>query len=180
LVLNELEEVAGHSGVSADPQRTGIIGWSMGGFGAVSLAIAHPHRFRAVSSIIGLLDFPVKDLPEGMPFGVPSLFGSDPAHWAAVNPLHSAEALRGMAIHLHAGRTAYDYGMNVRFHHRLLDLGIPHHYREYPTGHEWQTVAAALPEALADLDAVLQGAQRGDCPTLPVLMTTLFTPGDPP
>ncbi|HCO23825.1 MAG TPA: hypothetical protein DIT97_12510, partial [Gimesia maris] len=71
----------------------------MGGFGCVRFAERHPGRFAAVSSIIGLLDFPRSGLPEGQSYKVPvDRFGSDEAVWKQFNPIHAAEKLKGTSV----------------------------------------------------------------------------------
>ncbi|NLE36830.1 MAG: family 10 glycosylhydrolase, partial [Pirellulaceae bacterium] len=57
--LNELLALAEiRFGLSKKPERRALAGWSMGGYGCVRFAQAHPGRFGAVASIIGLLDYP--------------------------------------------------------------------------------------------------------------------------
>ena len=42
--------------VAGDPARTFVAGISMGGYGAMKLALSRPGRFSAVASISGSLD----------------------------------------------------------------------------------------------------------------------------
>jgi putative tributyrin esterase len=42
--------------VSHDPARTYVAGLSMGGYGAMKLALTHPERFAAAASLSGALD----------------------------------------------------------------------------------------------------------------------------
>jgi S-formylglutathione hydrolase FrmB len=147
-----LREVLDHlratAPVSADPARTGVAGWSMGGYGAVRCAETVP--VGAVASIIGLLDFPT----EASEYPVPAHFGP-PETWSAQNPLTHAGRLRGTHILLLAGRDAWDYPMNRAFHARLDALDIAHDYEELPGGHVWDTVANALPRVLGFMAGAL-------------------------
>lgn len=52
--LKILDEVQAKFG--ADPQRTALVGWSMGGYGAWSLGAAHPARWSAVVAMSGGAD----------------------------------------------------------------------------------------------------------------------------
>lgn len=56
-VAEELPEVvASFFKVSTRPERTYVAGLSMGGYGAIKLALAHPHRYAAAASLSGALD----------------------------------------------------------------------------------------------------------------------------
>jgi S-formylglutathione hydrolase len=70
----------------ADLARQGITGHSMGGHGALTLALKHPGRFAAVSAFAPIV------APTQVPWGqkaLPAYLGDDPAAWAA----HDACAL---------------------------------------------------------------------------------------
>lgn len=133
--------------VSPLPARTGICGWSMGGYGAVRFAQTYPEQVRAVASGIGLLDYPNPDLPV-REFGVDACFGADSARWPDFNCMTHAERLRDHALLLVAARDAWDYPMNLNFRARLDGLAIPHAYREIPGAHAFPSVRACLPEWL--------------------------------
>jgi S-formylglutathione hydrolase FrmB len=145
MVCELLARVRAEQPVVADPGRTGICGWSMGGFGAVHFAESFPQEVGAVASIIGLLDYPNPALPPGQTYPPAPVFGADPAFWQSVNPLTRVDRLRGLAISLIAARSAFDYTMNVAFHQRLNTLNLPHDYTELDGAHDWPTVARAFP-----------------------------------
>jgi S-formylglutathione hydrolase len=70
----------------ADLARQGITGHSMGGHGALTLALKHPGVFRSVSAFAPIV------APTQVPWGqkaLPAYLGDDPAAWAA----HDACAL---------------------------------------------------------------------------------------
>ena len=70
----------------ADLARQGITGHSMGGHGALTLALKHPGRFHSVSAFAPIV------APTQVPWGqkaLPAYLGDDPAAWAA----HDACAL---------------------------------------------------------------------------------------
>jgi S-formylglutathione hydrolase len=70
----------------ADMARQGITGHSMGGHGALTLALKHPGRFRSVSAFAPIV------APTQVPWGqkaLPAYLGDDPTAWAA----HDACAL---------------------------------------------------------------------------------------
>jgi len=64
----------------ADMARQAITGHSMGGHGALTLALKHPARFRSVSAFAPIV------APTQVPWGqkaLPAYLGDDPAAWAA-------------------------------------------------------------------------------------------------
>jgi len=155
MVWELLTRVRAEQPVSTDPRRTGICGWSMGGYGAVRFAEDFPHEVGAVAAIIGLLDYPNPALPPGQTYPTAPVFGNDPAFWHTVNCMTHAHRLRGLDIDIVAARGAFDYTMNVNFHHRLQELGMPHGYTELDGAHDWRTVARAFPLMLDFMTAKL-------------------------
>lgn len=64
----------------ADVSRSGICGHSMGGHGALTIALKHPRRYRSVSAFAPIV------APTRVPWGrkaLPRYLGDDPADWAA-------------------------------------------------------------------------------------------------
>ncbi|MBX3179694.1 MAG: hypothetical protein KF886_20260 [Candidatus Hydrogenedentes bacterium] len=132
--------------LSTDPRRRALSGWSMGGYGCTRYAIDRPGQFAVVAPIIGLLDFPRTGLPEGQSYEVPEeRFTADPETWAALNPIHQAETLRGSALCIITGTTAFDRTMNLNFARRLAELEIPHTLHILEGGHTFDLVRASLP-----------------------------------
>lgn len=63
---------------AADSTRVGIMGHSMGGHGALTLALRHPGKYRAVSALAPVV------APTRVPWGrkaLPRYLGDDPAAW---------------------------------------------------------------------------------------------------
>lgn len=141
--------------VARDSAHTGVCGWSMGGFGSVRFAEDHPTEVRAVATVIALLDFPNPGLPAAENHIVSPLFGTDPSGWARFNCTVSADALRGKALFMIAGRAAFDFRINRNFHDRLTALAIPHEYRELDGGHTFPVVRAAWPQMLRFMEEQL-------------------------
>lgn len=155
-----LEEVLAQVANAYDLPEQGpqwaIAGWSMGGYGCVRFAERHPGRFAAVSSMIGLLDFPRNGLPAGQSYKVPvERFGADEVEWNKFNPLNHAEKLRGSSLLIITADQAFDRTMNEHFRDRLTALELPHQYVELKGGHTFPVVRAALPLVLAHSQRVL-------------------------
>jgi S-formylglutathione hydrolase len=84
-LIDELPALIG-ANFPADLSRQGITGHSMGGHGALTLALKHPGRFKSVSAFAPIA------APTQVPWGqkaLPAYLGDDPAAWAA----HDACAL---------------------------------------------------------------------------------------
>ncbi len=146
-----LAEIARRYPLPPDARRWAVAGWSMGGYGAVSLAQRRPERFGAVAAIVGLLDFPREEtLPAGRNYAVPiARFGADREVWRRHNPIHRIGALRDKAILLITAEDAFDRVMNENFSAALTAAGQPHRLVLLPGAHTLDVVRAALPEVLA-------------------------------
>jgi len=134
------------------PGRAGraIGGISMGGFGALRFAFAHPELFSSVSaqSAALILESP-KEINSAAKSGSPvvralgQVFGTpiDVAHWQANNPFVLAKrnqaALRGLAIYFNCGQND-DYGFEkgaAALDKQLTAEGLKHDYHSYPGDH---------------------------------------------
>ena len=138
--------------ISRSAHQRGIAGWSMGGYGAVAFAEAHPGRFGFVASVIGLLDFPRPEtLSEGQNYRVPiARFGAEPRIWAHFNPLNAVERLRGSMVSLVLATHGFERTMNENFLVRLNAENILTRVHWLEGGHEFSLVEAAIPIVLAD------------------------------
>jgi S-formylglutathione hydrolase FrmB len=109
-----------------------IAGISMGGYGAVNLALGHAGTFGIASSWSGyfVANTPSVDGPTGS------------ATWRARSPLLSvaqlAPALRRqpVATSFYSGRADRFFGENVSFSKALTQLGIAHRFRAVAGGHD--------------------------------------------
>jgi len=84
-VTEELPAVIAEN-FAVDPARQGIMGHSMGGHGALTVALRHPGRFKAVSAFAPIV------APMQVPWGrkaFPAYLGADETTWRA----HDAVAL---------------------------------------------------------------------------------------
>lgn len=143
--------------IASGPARRGIMGWSMGGYGAVRLAQDRRGEFAFVASVIGLLDFPRPEtLPEGQNYRVPvDRFTADPATWAQLNPALRVPLLRGTAVTLVLATHGFERTMNENFLAAAHDALVPVRVHWLDGGHEFSLVDRALPTVLADAAEVL-------------------------
>ncbi len=127
-----------------------ISGISMGGYGALRFAFAHPETFSAVSAQSAAL---ITESPHeldtaarsGAPLGkmLAVVFGSpiDAAHWKENSPFILAgknqAGLRRLAIYFNCGQDD-NYGFEkgaATLHLQLQKEGVKHEYRPYPGAH---------------------------------------------
>jgi len=126
-----------------------IGGLSMGGYGAMKLALKYPKVFGSVaahSSAFGRGRDEVKpDQKE-----VARVFGRNPRGgpndvFALAEKLSKKDA---PAIRFDCGKRDFLIKSNREFHRHLAKLGLKHTYREYPGVHEWDYWDRHFPEAL--------------------------------
>ena len=115
--MEVVAEVRRHFPVSTKKSEWGVLGWSMGGFGAVHFAEKHPQVVNFVGSIIGLpITHGWTSLPDGQRFPInASVFGTDASGWARENPLLHVRSLRGKDIVVVIRTEAFDRTMNENF-----------------------------------------------------------------
>lgn len=145
----------------------GVLGISMGGYGALKIALARPSLFRAVAAVSPMIE-PALDADQvrlrnryGYPPEVPqALLGvqRDPALYRTDHPANraqrNAEALRAsqLAIYLDAaGDDALHAHDGAEFLHRVLwDLDVAHEYRlRKDSDHVGPDLLERLQDALA-------------------------------
>lgn len=145
-VSEELPEIIGRFfKFSTKQQDTFAAGLSMGGYGALKLALNHPDRFAAAgcfSSVIRPWRF--ADLAPDLATEIKMIFGdnqesgpgteNDPLHLAA---LHAARKTSLPQLYLACGTEDFLYQENLLFKAHLEKLGVPFEFHEGPGTHEW-------------------------------------------
>jgi len=124
------------------PGRKGrvIAGLSMGGYGALSVALRHPDMFCAASSHSGAVLACHKPIKPGRLAEFRSLFGPHPQG----GPYDLVALIRGMdrgrlpALRIDCGRKDFLLPWNREFHRILNRMKVPHVYSEYPGRHDWE------------------------------------------
>lgn len=141
----------------ADRSGRVIGGLSMGGYGAMKLALKYPHMFCSVVAHSGchavLRNIAryggIPDHPELTP-ELLRIFGRSPD--PANDPFALAQrADRSLlpAIRLDCGTDDFLLQDNRDFHAHLRRLEIPHEYQEFPGGHSWDYWDEHVREAIA-------------------------------
>ena len=137
-------------------ESRGIGGLSMGGYGALRLALGFPDLFAAATSHSGAVLHGSRNHPRvGGSLGEAEfrqIFGEQP-----VGTDHDVLALarqaqsRGSLPHLRID-CGVDDGLledNRALHAKFDGLRVPHEYEEFPGGHDWEYWDAHVQEALA-------------------------------
>jgi S-formylglutathione hydrolase FrmB len=130
-----------------------VSGVSMGGYGALRFAFAHPELFSAVSAqSAALITESPQQLDTASQTGAPVLsvlgpvFGKpiDAQHWKENSPFvlakKNADGLRKLAIYFNCGQSD-DYGFQkgaAALHDELLKERVKHEYHPYPGDHSLQ------------------------------------------
>lgn len=120
-----------------DPSGRAIAGLSMGGHGAITLAIKHLDVFGAAGSMAGGLDlrsFKKNDWDLKGVLGNPSEYWSN---WEQASAVNFVERLKGQDLPLiiDCGFDDFFLEANREMHRRLVELDYPHEYTERPGEH---------------------------------------------
>ena len=113
-----------------------IAGLSMGGYGAVMLAMRHPDIFCAASShsgAVGIFDVPIADLHEIEQ--VRPLVKKKYDCFTLASKLKKSR--KQLALRLDCGEQDFLLEQNRSFHAHLEKIGLAHKYAEYPGDHNW-------------------------------------------
>lgn len=157
----------------ADRTHRGIAGLSMGGFGAVLLAVQYPETFSAAASHSGVV-WPLEWAPEGVlnrPAGTPdstwtriwngavgrsirSVFGRDTAAWYSRDPARALDRAKARGATLPALKVDCGTGDpflagNRAFRDALQARGVALTYDEHAGVHDWTYWRTHARESLA-------------------------------
>jgi S-formylglutathione hydrolase FrmB len=149
--------------VRMERKARGIAGISMGGYGALRFAFAHPELFGSVSAESAALITATPNqlnaaIHSGTPLGnlLGPVFGRpiDQAHWRANDPFvltrKNAAGLRKIAIYFNCGRNddlGFQKGAEA-LHRELQAEGVLHEYDLYAGDHSLEYFLAHLGEVM--------------------------------
>jgi S-formylglutathione hydrolase FrmB len=139
--------------VRAERPGRAIGGLSMGGYGAVKIALKHHELFASANSHSGALGFPRLD-PETARERSPDyvrIFGESP-RGSPEDPFAIVERIehgRVPALRIDCGTDDFLIDQNREFHKHLESRHIRHEYREFPGGHDWAYWDLHVREAVA-------------------------------
>ena len=132
-----------------DASGRALAGFSMGGYGAIMLALRHPEMFCAAASVSGAMYFAARPHPLQLdyPADLMALLPAGKYDCFALAEKHAA-AVQSVAMRLSVGRQDYLQAVNAEFHRHLEALGLKHDYTEADGKHDWAFCRAHLHEAI--------------------------------
>src|SRR5499433_3014831 len=147
--------------VNATRATRGISGTSMGGYGALKIAMKHPDLFGSASahSAVLLQDLSAAKVAAGRLQRFQALFdriygiGQDLTYWEANNPMTLAKdtkKLDSLKLYFDCG-TEDDFGFDVgarQLDELLTKAGYPHEAHLYPGNHGWDYAKQHTSESL--------------------------------
>jgi S-formylglutathione hydrolase FrmB len=155
--------IEGHFRIRSGRASRAISGVSMGGYGALRMAFAHPELFSAVSAQSAAL---ITETPQqigaasesGSPLAsvLAAVFGKpiDVPHWNENNPFllakKNASRIRNLAIYFNCGQND-NYGFEkgaAALHEELQKENVKHEYHPYPGDHSLQYFLSHFDEVM--------------------------------
>ncbi|XHR26728.1 MAG: alpha/beta hydrolase [Chthoniobacteraceae bacterium] len=153
----------------AEPRGRAITGQSMGGHGALLLAMRHRDVFGAAGSMSGVLDIRLFEKnPQLGPSLVQWIGSIDefPDRWNELSVMENLRSLKDkdLSIMIECGTDDGFLKVNQAAHQLLLKDGVEHEYLENPGRHDWTYWKSAIPDQLAFFHAFF--AKSKAAPTL--------------
>ncbi len=128
-----------HYSTIADRSGRAITGLSMGGHGALFLAIRHQDIYGAVGSMSGCVDL----IPFSKSFGISQVLGeyeSNPQRWKDNSVINMLDQIKpnSLSIIFDCGYSDGFYPSNMEMHNRLVKMKVPHDFIVRDGGHTWE------------------------------------------
>jgi putative tributyrin esterase len=168
----------------ASPTGRGLLGNSMGGYGALKLALQFPDIFGGAASLSGAMQLMLTDtigaaatphyanrladltVPRGDYLStLLQIFGMEFSYWQENDPAYLVMRAKNSGQPLPAMRIVCGTGDDLRFGNRALHgllqrAGIAHAYEEREGGHNWQYWRSQVPSSLRWLVEELAARDR--------------------
>lgn len=130
--------VDGHYKTIKNKNGRAITGLSMGGHGALYLALKHQDIFGAAGSMSGGVD--IRPFPDNWDMARRlGTYAEQPERWeknTVFNMLHLLTP-KSLALIIDCGTEDFFFKVNENLHQELLYRNIPHDYLTRPGGHNW-------------------------------------------
>ncbi len=144
---------------NATREGRAIAGLSMGGYGALKFGVKHPEMFALAASMsgaFGAASWTDKELgPGGMRDSLLQIFGPADSPTRAANDLFklvrevSAKKIAPLPyFYFDCGTEDFLFSSNRELASLLVELKVPHQYRQLPGTHNWQYWDAQVQEVL--------------------------------
>lgn len=142
--------------LSAAREDNYVAGLSMGGYGALKLALNHPDRFAAAASLSGALNFPqfalvdpqVERTVELIFGGAEKYAGSSADLWERARLLVES-GLDQPRLYAMCGTDDFLYQQNIEFRDYAAQIGLEMTFEECPGGHTWDVWDRTIARVIA-------------------------------
>lgn len=134
-----------HYATIADRSGRAITGLSMGGHGALFLAIRHQDIFGGAGSMSGCVDL----IPFSKNFGISQVLGeyeNNQQYWkdnSVINMLYKIKP-GSLSVIFDCGVSDPFYASNLEMHNRLVKMNIAHDFTARDGGHTWEYWSNAI------------------------------------
>ena len=145
------------------PERSqrAITGLSMGGHGALYIAIRNKNLFANAGSMSGGVDLRTSTKKFDIAKRIGSI-ESNPREWDNRSVVNMVESLTNNELNLiiDCGVSDFFYQINAGLHRRLLSLKIDHDYIERPGDHNWEYWANSIQYQLLYFDKCFEKGKK--------------------
>ena len=144
----------------ADANGRALVGFSMGGHGAITLLAKHPDLFAGACSIAGVMD--LTEFPHEWELSrVLGPCGRFKPRWQEASAVNQAGRFAGLSktIILDCGTGDFALNGNRKEHALLRQAGVAHEYDEHPGSHDRRYVHDHAPEHIRFLCSKLTPAK---------------------
>jgi S-formylglutathione hydrolase FrmB len=150
-----------HYSTIPDRSERAITGLSMGGHGALYLAIRNKNLFAQAGSMSGGVDLRTSTKK----FDIAKRIGSFETHqaeWDDRSVINMVESLKNKELNLiiDCGVSDFFYQINAALHRRLMALNIDHDYIERPGEHNWEYWTNSIEYQLLYFDKCFDKAKK--------------------
>ena len=156
LVHDLVKDVEGRFPVLTGRAHRAIVGISMGGFGAVAMALRHPEMYVFAGGLSSAIDVPERRFSwkrMGQWWLFRRIFGPmGSAERAQRDPFALVKTVDPRAapyLYLTVGQQEALFEPNRRFAARLTERGFAHEFHVKPGGHDWNEWGAQIPGCFA-------------------------------
>lgn len=169
IAFDVVQHVDRHYRTKADRAHRGIAGLSMGGYGAITIALTYPNEFAAAASHSGVLsprllagggyattDAAFRATAKNLWRTMSMAFGHDTIGWNMREPNKMAQRVLANprtqslmpSLRIDCGVDDPYLGQNRDFRQTLQRLGVSHQYAEWPGAHTWAYWTSHAAESL--------------------------------
>ncbi len=134
-----LPYIDSHYATIANRTARAITGLSMGGHGALYLAMRNKELFASAGSMSGGVDLRTSTKSYDITKRIGSI-DKNPEEWNNRSVINMVTSLQNKELNLviECGVSDFFYEINSTLHRRLMDLKIDHDYTERPGKHNWE------------------------------------------